>query len=560
LTLLHFCVLTVAILHFCVLISKYYINVINGDYLFDGISNDITYMVNNLKSLVGANGAVGVDVDGAPVEVDDILTAILHKATGGDDSITALRDACWKSYEASPFVQTAVGDFVDAIIGDGFKVSSNRPMLRNLVDTHTTDFRNKLYLRYKQFLTHYRIGGQGYFSMTIHPPTGERLVEVDHLAPDSIEEIFFHPAKTHMPLWYKVKTESGETIYILSINVAYSAKILDHPSIQIPKDTSGDEIVFDGYSGDPVFASVRNCTRFIVDWEGETIEKWPKSRLRSIIVWNNLYTMMKLIEIDHKRALASFAWIIQPEDEEALTRLASLTDEQKKATGLWGAKSPGSTLVGIPGCTIKAESPKLPPISGADSDILEMVVAGLNQPSDIVTGTANGTFASVNSTRAPMVERIRHSQSWFEGLLRYEFWKPIIFLHNVVFRFPLTFSERRVIDFEDKKPKWGRVSSPAWEHLNFSFPINENANFSEAVRDAAGSKHVGMTESLGLSRKFAVRRLGCGNYHGERLEAETERELYPDLAIPTDQEALIENRLVGNALQKPEEVTDDENN
>ena len=509
------------------------------------LNAQIKELVNKITSLHGASNTVQRDVDGAPINVNTLVDSIIggSSADGDDDdndSLDELRTECWRSYDSSPFVQTAVGDFVDAIIGDGFEITSGKPRIRNLINLYETDFRNKLYLRYKQFLMHYRIEGEKYISFTVHPKKNNQpFIEIDHIDPATIEKIYFHPNKTHLPLLYKIKRKmragdkKGEKIYIPSINMAYQPTLIDQLSEDMGKD-GFEETDISGRSNSPEFEKVGGYTQFISDWEGETIKSRPKSRLRTIIVWNNLYTLMKLTEVEHKRALSTFVWVTKTTTQEAFDTLVAISQDKElsKTTGIFGKKTSGSHIFLPPNSDLVASTPKLPEISGQDSDLLQGAVAGLNQPSHDITGDTSGTFTLAKATRPAVVERVKHVQDWSEKLYRYEFWKPILFLQNAVYGFPLTFTEYECVDHRNQEEIWKNVKYNAWDLLTFTFPLNENYDFSSNADYVLGREHWGVGTSFGVSAKTAGARIGIRDIAGERRRKATEDAKYPELKQP----------------------------
>ena len=516
--------------------------------MFKAMYNDVMRMADSLSGSFR-------DPDGAPMSGENLIDAVVGMSTGGDNSYEALYEACWKSYKSSPFVQTAVNDFCDSVTGDGFEITSSIPRIRKLLESHYSDFRNKLYCRYRQFLLHYRVTGENYTCLTLS--NDAPFVEVDYIDPITVKKIYFHPDKTHMPLWYKIK-KNDEIFYVPSINLAYAPSLIDDKKIKtlINEIKIDNKFRFYGNKNDPKFRSLRGNTMFIVDWEGEYITERPISKLRTIIAWNNLYTMLKLIEVDHKRSNAAYVWRVRPENQEAFDFLVGLDKETLKKIGLIGQKTPGSTVFEVPGCHLDAVGPALQPISGQDSDILEMVVSGLNTPSDIVTGSSDGTFASVKSTRAPLVERIRHFQNWHMILTKYEFWKPVLFLHSAAYSFPKQFKTSRVVGFKNKKNVEALVPSDPWELLDFSYPQNENQERAGLVSEALGSKNDG-TVGFGISHSTSARRFGVGNYHNERLKLATENMKYPDTGPSPNKDELNVELGKGNDVGEKNETANE---
>jgi len=75
----------------------------------------------------------------------------------------------------------------------------------------------------------------------------------------------------------------------------------------------------------------------------------------------------------------------------------------------------------------------------------------MNEPSDIMTGTSNGTFAAVKETRGPMSDRTSDEIAYFGRFLVHDFWGNIFFLRSSVTNFPKFFDIEDVVGFKGKK-------------------------------------------------------------------------------------------------------------
>jgi len=478
------------------------------------------------------------DPDGAPVKEDTLFNFITGNGIASDSnaSIDELRKACWQQYNRSPFVQTAVNDTAGYLAGVGFEISSIDSRVNTILQNTIEDFRNKLYSKWKPFLRHRAIEGEHHLLFTCHED-GESFIEVDYVSPASIEGrsnkgesdgIIYHPTKTLMPLVYNIKQKDNEYVQIPSINIAYMPSLL---AVAAKEEGYDSKKIKSSYAKDKsMFAKVGGFRRFIVSWDGSILARRNTSHLRTVIVWQNLYTLLKMVEIDHKRAMASFAWVMQPKDMEAWELWTSLTEDQKKQTGLIGPKPPGSTLIPPPGFDIKAVTPQLPKLEGQDTDIFEHIVAGLNFPTDVVTGTSKGTFASVKESRGPWGDRMNDQQDDFRKYLVYEFGKALIFLHRSLYGLPEVIKAKKAVDFDDKKnPIFKKVPLGINELISVSFPVFGSGDFEGTVKALCGSKHTGLNNGLGISKEAIAGKLGMGNYRSERLKSATEDSVYPEL-------------------------------
>ena len=195
-----------------------------------------------------------------------------------------------------------------------------------------------------------------------------------------------------------------------------------------------------------------------------------------------------------------------------------------------------------PGMNLTVINPNLPNISESDTDILHMITAGLNEPEDIHTGQAKGTFASVKASRGPMSDRIADEAAYFERFLRYDFWGAIFYLKSVISGFPTEFSVKTAVDFKSKKPVFRNVKKRPEQLIEISFPTTEMLDPEVRARAYLGVKHGSTFDTLGIPNSEIADKLGFGNYRKLRLTHATEMEKYPELIPTVDQEGLQEKR------------------
>jgi len=272
--------------------------------------------------------------------------------------------------------------------------------------------------------------------------------------------------------------------------------------------------------------------------------------------WLNHYENLKKFEIDHKKSSGSYLWIFTFEDPRAFKLWTSLSETDRKKTGIMAKKTPGGTLILPPGVKAEVKNPQLSNISGSDTDILEMVASGMNEPSDVMTGSANGTFASVKASRGPMSDRVSDEVAYFERFLRFDFWANIFFLRNKISDFPEFFSKKEAVAFDDKQePVFKDVKRRPERLIDISFPISETIDMEARARALLGVKHGNINASLGLPNAELAKRMGIGGYGRMRLRKATEDEYYPELIIEADaaamDEANQENEISVGAKKKP---------
>jgi len=485
------------------------------------------------------------DPDGAPVDSDAYLFGIL---TGSDNdtssyTLSRLRTECWRQFKTNPFVGTATRDSVDSFVGDGFSIRSKVQEINDVLEKEFFDYRNKLWTRMRQVVTAYEVTGESFLCLTCDPY--DRFVHIDMIHSNQIDGvdasgngIIFHPEKTHMPLFYHVRrnNDSNEYDLIPSIYMAMNPNMVtvaeNHPAFD--KNKIRSSLMTQKQNPRWDFEQFGGFRRFVVERESDIVCQRNISHLWSVLIWSNFYTLMKSVEIDHKRALASFCWVMQPNDESAWEVWNKLTPQEQARTGLLGPKPPGSTLIPPFGFDVKAIAPQLPNITGSDNDLREMLVAGLQQPADVITGNPEGkNFGSVKASRGPWSDRVLNQQSYFKAWTIHDLCRSILFIYNKLYGMSDKFSFKEVVRYENKEPISEVIVRPAWQFVNVNVPVFSSGNLSDLRSFYLGSKPAGLVDVLGISQETVSRKLGISDYHEERLKRETEKLHYPS-TMPKD--------------------------
>jgi len=464
-----------------------------------------------------------------------------------------LQEECWIKFHRNPQINTAVRGRVGRLTGMDFEISSGIPEINEVIEEIELDPRNRLYNFWPKFVGRADIEGELFLCLTCHT---DGFIEVDFIDPSDINEggddnsgIIFHPTKTTMPLFYNVSRGMNEKEQIPSIFIARypelvntvngrSSKYERNPYFNI-KDQRNSR------SRKEVFKELGGYFRFIVSWDKGFITKRAISHIRTTIEWMNYYENLKKYEIDHKKSSGAYLWIVKMTDPKAFKLWLSLSDEDRKKTGIASKKTPGGTLVLPPGMELEVVNPNLTKISEADTDIMDMVTSGLNEPQDVTTGRAKGTYGSLKASRAPMSDRISDEIAYFDRFLRYDFWGSIFFLKNKIVGFPLYFNVREAVGFtKEGKPKFSMVKKRVEKLIDISYPVSEMIDYESRAKGLLGVKHGPLSEVLGIPYSRIAKKLGFGNYERLRLEQATEKEKYPELVYTVDQES-IQERMEG---------------
>jgi hypothetical protein len=453
-----------------------------------------------------------------------------------------LQTACWNKFNQNPFVGTAVRGQVGRLTGLGFEITSEISEIQEAIENTELDPRNSLYSYWSKYAGRAVIEGELFLLLSVHE---DGFIETDFIDPSNItgggeDGILYHPDKSTFPLFYFVRknkniftaaTTSEETYLVPSINIGYYPDLY---KIARKLGNFNEAQAKTSRSSKNIFNKLGGFRRFIVSWDKSFITRRNISYLRTVLEWLNHYENLKKYEIDHKKSSGAYLWIITMEDSKTFRTWLSLSDEERRKTGIMAKKTPGSTLVLPPGMTVTAQNPKLPTISEGDTDILHMVTGGLNEPEDVSTGQSKGTFASVKASRGPMSDRMSDEIAYFERFLRYDFYRAVFFLKSKVSDFPETFTIKEATDFKDTKPVFKDVKKKPEMLIDISFPVSEVNDAETRARAYLGVKHGSVYDILGIPNDYIAKKLGIGNYKRMRLQQATEEKKYPELKPPVD--------------------------
>lgn len=461
-----------------------------------------------------------------------------------------LQKSCWEKFEESPFVGTSIRGTVGRLTGMGFEITSEIDEIQEAIDETELDPRNRLYSFWPKYVGRAFIEGELFQLLTVHT---DGFVEVDFIEPLSVdgggsEGIFYHPTKTILPLFYNIFDGSSSQL-VPSIFVAYYPKEL----MKVARKLEGfkEELLSGSKNSNNKFNNIGGFNRFIVAWDRSFVTRRNVSYLRTILVWLNHYETLKKYEIDHKKSAGAYLWVVKIEDAKAFRTWLSLTDEERRKTGIMAKKTPGSMLVLPPGMTIEAINPKLPTITDTDTDILHLVTGGLNEPEDMATGQAKGTFASVKASRGPMSDRVSDEIAYFERYLRFDFYRSVFFLKTQVGVMKETYATEKAVDFKDNEPVFKTVQKKPEFLIEIAFPSSELSDAESRARAYLGVKHGSLYDYLGIPNAEISKKLGFANYRKMRLRQATEDKRYPKLEPPMDAGGQQVDPETGKPIAKP---------
>ncbi len=458
-----------------------------------------------------------------------------------------LQATCWNKFQRNPQINTAVRGMMGRLTGFGYESSSGEWKVQQAIEEIEEDPRNRLYTFWPKYVGRAYVEGELFLLLTLHL---DGFVEVDFIDPRLVKGggtddtgIIFHSRKRTMPLFYNVDFDgNGEFEQIPSIFVGrYPSLVADAQAQKSFEGSYDRKRQSASRSLKHKFRPLGGYRRFMVSWDMGLITRRSVSYLRTTIQWLNHYENLKRYEIDHKKSSGAYAWVFSFEDVKAFQTWLSLTDDQRRKTGIAQKMVPGSRLVLPPGMTVKAENPNLTSIKDQDTDILQMVISGLNEPSDVTTGSPSGPFSSVKAARGPMSDRTSDEISYFENFLRFDFWGSIFFLKKTIGTFPEFLRVKKAVGWEEQEPVFKKVPRRPEKLIEFQFPTSETIDSEGRARAFLGVKHGPISETLGIPNKEVARRLGVGGYAKARLDKATEDDTYPELVYTVDAESLQES-------------------
>lgn len=477
--------------------------------------------------------------------VDEDGFSAYVSSTDKDDPKTTrdkLQRECWNKFNRNPQFNTATRGLLGRLTGLGFEVSSEIAEIQEAIEEITFDQRNRLYNYWPKYVGRNLIEGELFLLLTVHL---DGFVEVDFVDPASISGageddsgIIFHPSKALMPLIYTIDNMTGYKAQIPSVFCAYYPELIE---IAAKNKDFSSKLLANSRSKKKKYAKFNGYYRFIVSWDRGFLTRRAISYMRTTVEWLNYYENLKKYEIDHKKSSGSYLWIFSFTEPRAFKMWLSLSDEDRRKTGLTAKKTPGGSLILPPGVTCDVRNPNLSRISDQDTDIMDMVSSGLNEPEDVTLGRSKGTYGSVKASRGPMADRTSDEIAYFERFLMYDFWEAVFFLKSSVSDFKNEYKVREATHFDkDGEPVFGNVKKKASHLIQVSFPISESIDYEGRARGLMGVKHGPATDVLGIPYSEIAHRMGFSNYARLRLRFATEKEKYPELIYAVDAESLQE--------------------
>jgi hypothetical protein len=441
-----------------------------------------------------------------------------------------LQQECFLKFHRNPHVNTSIRGLVGRLTGLGFETSSEIWDIQQVIEEIEQDQRNRLYNFWPKFIGRHHIEGELFLGLTPHV---DGFVEIDFIDPSVISfkgddntGVIYHSTKTHMPLFYNISLGGRHKYQIPSIFIARYPDLVNDARKHKDFDPKLQGIA---RSRKHIYRKFGGYSQFIISWDRGFMSRRAISYLRTVLEWLNHYENLKKYEIDHKKSSGAYVWVFSFEDMKAFRQWLALTDEEKRKTAVGAKLTPGGRLILPPGMTVEAKNPQLSQIKDQDTDIMQMIASGLNEPEDILVGTSKAPFASVKASRGPFSDRNSDEIAYFDRFLKYDFWGSVFWLRSKMNGFPETFKVKMAVDWKDKKPVFKKVPRRPDQLIDVSYPISDVIDLETRTKSMLGVKHGPISEQLGIPNKSVASYLGISGYGKARLEKATEDDRYPEL-------------------------------
>ena len=473
-----------------------------------------------------------------------------------DKNWREIQKACWNKYRLFGPLNASVNSKADYVAEAGFSVYSDEPEINMFLMDLWNHQRNKLYARMPGVIIRMLAEGEMFILLALDEEgtVTVRILEPDRIGTGEDMGLLTDPDDAYQTLFYKYR--GGKLTELIP-----DVRFILEPEYMIERTKAlGDK--FDKSKVAPEttgkggkFKKVGGYRRFILHWKNLTgIYEYLRdtSSLATVVEWINLYVKSMRWGLDHKRSLSAYTWALEFEDTPA-GKVAwhlwnKMTAAEREATGLTKPLTPGSRVFTMPGLKLKVYSPQLPSLSGEGQDVLNLSGAGARTPQDLWQGqSAGSSYASIRTTRPPLVAEIENLQGKLEHFLRYDFLRPcfaaklafggkILGAGKKTYKLPETYkmlwpvfdekSGQALTDNPDEPPKVKKFEVELCEAVIITFPsVKMEERPQEQVNAYLGSKHGGM-QSIGVSNDRLAREFGIFDLSRERRKQAIEKMQY----------------------------------
>lgn len=488
----------------------------------------------------------------------EIAEEVTKDGKGKSPNWRDLQKKCWELYRTFGPVSAAINSKADYTTGHGFSVYSPVLDIRTQLNDIFYSYRNRLYATINGWTIRMLAEGELFLLLAFDD---EGKVTVRCLEPERIgkgtrnDGLLTNPDDVTHTLFYEHYYTKQDSELIPDISVAFNPDILKEVKV---KDIEGyDEKKTERSKGKGgKFGKVGGFRRFILHWKNLTgINEYKRdlSVISTVLEAIHLYWNAIKWQLDHKKAQCAYTNVVgfedSPQGRIAYSLWKSLSEDERKATGLTGALTPGSTVFLLPGMTFEVKAPQLAKLEGENQDLINVAGAGVRSPQDLFQGQASGaTYASLKASRSPLEVEIKNTQYKLSNFMRYEFLRACFTVASKVSSFPEFFPKEDIQEFREGNPVFVTVQVEPIELVELTFP---EVSFEEKIEGKAGaylgSKHAGL-RSIGISDRKIAEKMGVSDLARQRAERALEERVYGK------REAVLNEKGAGS---KPAEETEE---
>lgn len=466
----------------------------------------------------------------------EVLGEDKKEGKGKSPTWRSLQKKCWELYRTFGPISAAVNSKADYTAGHGFNVYSPDLDIRMWLKDTFYSYRNRLYATLTGWTIRMLAEGE-LFVLIVFDDEGRatvRLLEPERIGKGTRNDgLLTNPDDVTQTLFYEHYYTKQESELIPDISVAFDPEILKTVKL---KDIEGyDEKKTEKSRGKGgKFNKVGGFNRFVLHWKNLTgIHEYKRdlSVISTVLEAIHLYWNAIKWQLDHKKAQCAYTNVVgfqdSPQGRIAYSLWKSLTDAERKATGLTGSLTPGSTVFLLPGMTFDVQAPQLAKLEGENQDLLNVAGSGVRSPQDLFQGQSSGsTYASLRASRSPLEVEIKNMQYKLSNFLKYEFLRAIFLVAARLGKMSETFKKEDIKEFKEGVPQFTSVDVEPIELVELTFP---EISFEEKLEGKAGaylgSKHAGL-RSLGISDKRIAEKMGISDLARQRAERALEEKVY----------------------------------
>lgn len=457
-----------------------------------------------------------------------------------------LQKACWSSYRTFGPLRAAIDSKSEMTVGAGFSTYSDILEVNEYLKEIIYSSRNELYEQFNGWVIRMLVESELFILFAIGD---DGRITIRTLDPNRIGAtktdfgLVTDPDDITATLFYKYKNASTVE-WIPDVRFILESPDVIKERLQRLGEKFEKDKISDTTKGKN--KSTGSYRRFILHWKNFTGIREVKrdtSSTSTTLEWNNLLINAIKWEIDYRKAISAYTveirFLDSPTGKIAWHVWNKMTADQKLATGLTKALSPGSRVYTMPGMQIILHAPQLSTMSGDNQSLFQLSGAGARTPQDLWQGeSAGATYASLKASRPPLIAEIENLQSKLSNFLKYKFFRTCMkatiayggnfFGIDGVTKYKLldAYEQEWIEETKIGKPSIKKIKVELCEMVKFAWPVVMlDTNPAETANSSLGSKHTGLY-GLGVSAETIARKFGVDDLGREKKKQMLEQEKF----------------------------------